>query len=155
MNQDFFQYPQGFDATSATPPNDAALPTILDELSEEDWDHLVDFAAQRSYSPGGRVIALGETTPALYLIVSGRVQLRRADDTGSERGEGECFGILSFLDDAPSMIEATALEALDVLRLDPEGLTRLAAWHPRIATRLLLDLGAHLAARLRRLQPGD
>jgi CRP-like cAMP-binding protein len=74
-----------------------------------------------------------------------------------QRGEGEVFGLLSFLDGTPSevTVRAGADTPVELLRVTPENLQQLAAWQPRIAVLLLRDLGAHVASRLRRLQPGD
>jgi len=75
----------------------------------------------------------------------------------SLRGEGEMVGLLSFLDGAASDVTVSVAGpgAAELLLLTPDALQRLAAWQPRIAIALLRDLGANVAARLRRLQPGD
>jgi len=107
------------------------------------------------------VLETGDTQRALYFIASGQVELRSASTPKKAaptlRGEGEVFGMLSFLDAAPSEINATVAAAApaELLMLTPETLQQLAAWQPRIAMALLRDLGAHLAARLRHLQAGD
>jgi len=107
------------------------------------------------------VLETGDTQRALYFIASGQVELRSAGAPKKAaptlRGEGEVFGMLSFLDAAPSDIGATVAAAApaELLMLTPETLQQLAAWQPRIAMALLRDLGAHVAARLRHLQAGD
>ena len=98
---------------------------------------------------------------ALCFIASGQVEISTAGAPRKTppllRGEGEVFGMLSFLDGAPSGITASVSRTgpAELLLLTPESLQQLAAWQPRIAMALLRDLGAHVAARLRRLQPGD
>jgi hypothetical protein len=42
-----------------------------------------------------------------------------------------------------------------VLRITPDALQQLSAWQPRIALALMRDMGAQVAARLRRVQPVD
>ena len=65
--------------------------------------------------------------------------------------------MLSFLDAAPSAVSATVAVGgpAELLMLTPDRLQQLAASQPRIAMALLRDLGAHVGARLRRLQPGN
>lgn len=154
---DFFSY--GAAPPPAPGPEGAA--GILADLSGEDWEKFIGYAARRRYPAGAPVVAAGATERALCFVASGQVELATAGAPRKApralRGEGEVFGILSFLDGRPSEISATVSAAgpAELLLLTPEALQQLAAWQPRIAMTLMRDLGAHVAARLRRLQPGD
>lgn len=151
---DFFSYGQ--------PPAERSAPrAILAELSGDDWEKFIGYAARRRYPAGAVVLEVGNTGRALCFIASGQVEVRTAGAAKKApallRGEGEVFGVLSFLDAAPSDISATVAASgpAELLMLTPDTLQQLAAWQPRIAMALLRDLGAHVAARLRQLQPGD
>lgn len=151
---DFFSYGQ--------PQAERSAPrAILAELSGDDWEKFIGYAARRRYPAGATVLETGDTSRALCFIASGQVEVRTAGAPKKAkpvlRGEGEVFGMLSFLDAAPSGISATvaATGPAELLMLTPDTLQQLAAWQPRIAMALLRDLGAHVAARLRHLQPGD
>lgn len=152
----FFSY-----AGAAEPEGAPAQRAILGELSSEDWEKFIGYAARRRYPAGAVVVAAGSTARLLCFIASGQVEVRNSDAPRRAapvlRGEGEVFGMLSFLDGAPSGISASVAASgpAELLMLSPEALLQLAAWQPRIAVALLRDLGAHAAARLRRLQPGD
>jgi CRP-like cAMP-binding protein len=155
---DFFSYTG---APPAEPSRGATARAILGELTGDEWEKFIGYAARRRYPAGAVVITAGESARALCFIASGQVEVRAvgADKKAPRllRGEGEVFGILSFLDAAPSGITATVASGgpAELLLLSPEALQQLAAWQPRIAVTLLRDLGAHVAARLRQLQPGD
>ncbi len=152
----FFSY-AGAGEPEAAPPQRA----ILGELSSEDWEKFIGYAARRRYPAGAVVVEAGSSARQLCLIASGQVELRSAGAPRNaprvQRGEGEIFGILSFLDGAPNGVTASVASTgpAELLMLSPEALLQLAAWQPRIAVALLRDLGPHVAARLRRLQPGD
>jgi CRP-like cAMP-binding protein len=153
---DFFSYT----GASTAPAAAGAAPVsraILADLSSADWEQFIAYAARRRYPAGAVIVQIGDTAPALHFIASGQVDLTPAQGPSTRRGEGEAFGLLSFLDGAPSGVTATAGRSgpTELLRLTPETLQQLAAWQPRIALALLRDLGAHVAARLRRLQAGD
>ena len=155
---DFFSYSG---AAPADPQRPAPQRAILAELSSDEWEKFIGFAARRRYPAGAVILSAGDTTRALCFIASGEVEVRNGN-AGKKaarmlRGEGEVFGMLSFLDAAPSGVSVTVTPAgpAEVLMLLPDTLTQLAAWQPRIALALLRDLGAHVAARLRLLQPGD
>jgi CRP-like cAMP-binding protein len=151
---DFFSYggPPQPDAAGTEAPR-----AILGELDGDEWEKFIGYTARRRYPAGAVIVAEGDRERALGFIASGRVELRSEAGTLSRRGEGEVFGLLSFLDAAPSgvTVSVAAAAPAEVLLLSPEALQQLAAWQPRIAMALLRDLGAHVAARLRRLQAGD
>lgn len=151
---DFFSY--GPPAAEGSAPR-----AILAELSGSDWEQFIGYTARRRYPAGAVVLAPGDTSRALCFVASGQIELRSTEAPRRAapvlRGEGQVFGILSFLDGAPSGVQATVSAAgpAELLLLTPDALQPLAAWQPRIALSLLRDLGAHVAARLRPLQPGD
>lgn len=151
---DFFSYKP---AAAAAPASAADAQGILSDLSSEDWQLFIGFAARRRYPAGAVLVKAGETDRALCFIASGQIELRGPAGGVSARGEGEVFGLLSFLDGAPSAVTASvgAAAPAELLRLTPEALQQLSAWQPRIALALMRDLGALVATRLRRLQPGD
>jgi CRP-like cAMP-binding protein len=151
---DFFSY----SGSGAPEPAQAAVPrAILGDLNGEDWEKFIAHTARRRHPAGAVIVRAGDRDAALCFVASGRVELSTAAGARSQRGEGEVFGLLSFLDGAPSdvTVRASTDAPVELLRITPENLQQLAAWQPRIAVLLLRDLGAHAAARLRLLQPGD
>jgi CRP-like cAMP-binding protein len=156
---DFFSYQAPAEPARGRAPPPAATPPqwVLQELSPEDWEHVLRFAARQRHAAGARIVAVGANPPALYLVASGQVRLQAPGQPPQLRGEGEAFGLLSFLDGAPSAVEAVVAgpAPAELLRLTPESLQQLAAWQPRLAMALLRDVAALVAARLRALQPAD
>jgi signal-transduction protein with cAMP-binding, CBS, and nucleotidyltransferase domain len=157
---DFFSYAPGAARDAGPsgvtpPPAGEAERGILTELSDEEWEKFIGFAARRRYPAGASVVARGEAAVPLGFVASGAVSVRPERGPATRRGEGEAFGILGFLDGRPSEVAIVADGATEVLLLGREALVQLAAWQPRIAVALLRDLGALVATRLRRLQPAD
>lgn len=150
---DFFSY----GARTAPAATEAPLPSVGAALDDQDWEHVIRFAARRRYPPGAVLVQAGETDRALHFIASGVVELRGPGPVRTQRGEGEVFGVLSFLDGEPSAVTAVVAGAgpAELLRITPEALQQLSAWQPRIALALMRDMGAQVAARLRRVQPTD
>jgi CRP/FNR family cyclic AMP-dependent transcriptional regulator len=155
MANDFFSYGAPAPVPAAAPAPAAAPVRLLADLGDEDWEKFIGFAAQRRYPAGAAIVRAGERGPALFLVASGNVRVMLPGAAPAIRGEGEVVGLLSFLDGAPHAADVLAVGEVELLMLTPDALTQLAAWQPRIAVALLRDLGAHAAARLRRLQPGD
>ena len=130
---------------------------ILAALSAQDWEHVIRFAARRRFPAGAVLFKAMQIDRALHFIASGQVEITGPGAARAVRGEGEVLGLMSFLDGAPSAVTATVTAAgpAELLRITPEALQQLVAWQPRVAMELMRDLGAHVAARLRRLQPAD
>lgn len=159
MSNDFFQY--GPPAAPAPTPREAAEPAegaraILGDLSDEDWEKFIGFAARRRYPDRAVIFDRGEAHGSLGFVASGSVEvLPDGAKAGALRGEGAIFGLLGFLDGAPSPMRICARGSTEVLLLTREALLQLAAWQPRIAVALLRDAGATVASRLRTLQAAD
>lgn len=152
---DFFSY-QAQPVAAAPSDTDPELP-ILANLSGEDWEQVIRFAARRRFAAGATLFRAAESDRALHFIASGQVEISGPGPRRVVRGEGEVLGVMGFLDGAPSAVTATVTAAgpAELLRITPEALQQLSAWQPRIAMELMRDLAAHVAARLRRLQPAD
>ena len=133
------------------------LRPLLREFSDEELDSLQHFVAEFRFAGGARIIASGEHSDALLIIVSGSVQISASKAGKAEREvdrlvEGEVFGISSFLDGEASAITATARESTEVLALRRASFAQLAAWKPALAIALLEDLAAYASRRLRQFQ---
>ena len=148
MAVDFFQYdePGG--------PVQPAGRAILGGLTDEDWDKFIGFAARRRYAADAPLIKAMDTDRAIYFVVSGAVRILSHQPGGVETeltvmGEGDVFGIQSFLDAAPRAASAVAVGDVEVLMVSSDMFAQLAAWQPRIAVALLTDIGANISLKLR------
>ena len=138
--------------------DDGNTAAIGSSLTGDEWDHVLRFAARRRFAPGAVLLKAGDSDRALSFVASGQVELRGPERKRVVlRGEGETFGVLSFLDGAPSAVTVSVagVAPAEVVRLTPEALQQLAAWQPLLAIRLWQEMGAQVASRLRRLQPAD
>ena len=148
---DLFNYEQ---PEGALPQGDEGV--ILRGLSAAEWEKFVSFAEARRFAPGECIVKAGEIGRAIYIIRAGHVRGELA--SGKKRaatapmGPGTVFGELAFFDGKPRSATLWADDAVDLLCLPFAAFERLAAWHPRIARELLLDLGRVLAQRLRRAE---
>jgi CRP-like cAMP-binding protein len=129
---------------------------ILRGLSPKEWDTFVGFAEALRFAAGERIVQAGEVGRAIFIIRSGHVRgelsAGRKRAATAPMGPGAVFGELAFFDQQPRSATLWADDALDLLCLPFSAFERLAAWHPRIARELLLDLGRVLSLRLRRAE---
>jgi CRP/FNR family transcriptional regulator, cyclic AMP receptor protein len=75
-------------------------------LSEKDLEDISKLAVTRNYPKNTMVLCEGDNSDSLYVILSGKVKVFLSDEDGKEvilnvQGEGEYFGELALLDNAP------------------------------------------------------
>jgi hypothetical protein len=136
--------PAGAKPATASQPVAAALA----EFGPEEWAALKEFAAERRYRPGARILPSEDPTPALHILMEGGVQLGGGDTV---LGPGAMFNVSAFFDAASPGMTAATRGGAAVLLLTASGLNQMAAWRPRAGILLLSALGGLLARQLRDL----
>jgi CRP/FNR family cyclic AMP-dependent transcriptional regulator len=139
----FFTYPNA----AAEPA--ASAPGFLEDCGEREWNTLLSHMQTRNLRAGEIVFAEGDLDRALYLLTVGRVELSGAHSPPATVEAPAPLGELAFIDADRQPATARALTSGEVLRLSFDAFESLAAREPHLATRILLDLGRVLAARLR------
>jgi CRP/FNR family transcriptional regulator, cyclic AMP receptor protein len=148
----FFDYPMA-GPDSPPPPQ-----VLLADASEAEWATLLDFTQARRFGAGQEVLHAGGGGRSLYLLLEGTVEVVGPQTRfgrkrpGARLDAGSVVGEVSFFDGAPRSAGVRALTPAVLAELTPEGFDNLAAGHPDLARRLLLDLGRILAGRLRRAE---
>jgi CRP-like cAMP-binding protein len=141
--QSFFIYP----TTSSEPAGPAA--GFLDEASDAEWNILLSYVQTRHARAGETIFAEGDVDRTLYLLAVGRLE-EISTRTGVAAVEAPAqLNELAFLDGGRCASTARAVTDAELLRLSYDAFESLAVREPRVARRILLDLGAILARRLR------
>lgn len=143
----FFAYP----AEGAQGANDPLV--FLGDALEEDWRRLLEHTELLRLAPGERLARTGDLDRTLYIVKSGRIEVTLAD-TGVSIGTidvGSVVGEVGFVDGGPRSATLEAVGEVEVFALSFESFETLAARHPALGRRILLDLARILATRLRRV----
>ncbi len=132
--------------------------TVLEGLSEEEWQKVIRYAQSIDFKPGMMLLKAGESDDSLNIVVSGQVEVINPNSFGFLKriatiGEGSVFGELAFFDGQPRSASIRAISEGQLLRLSRKGFDRIAAWNPSLAQQLLFDLGRILAYRFRNESP--
>jgi len=146
--RDFFDYP------GAAPAADANDLVLLPRLPPEGWQKLLARTGVQRFHAGETLVRAGDTQPALFIVVSGSLEVLAEPDRGKERRisvieAGSVFGEQAFFDGLPRSASVRALSDGEVRSLTREAFAVLAAREPELARALLLDLGRILSLRLR------
>ena len=99
---------------AATPPLSpraaqlAAIP-MLTGLAPEQLEKLARTGAERTFHPGETIVRQGERGLSLYLVLSGRADLRRSGVVVATLSPGQSFGGSALVGDEPRTTEVFAL----------------------------------------------
>ena len=105
-------------------------------------------ARERSFGPGELLFREGEPAEALFVLLRGRIALRRGAVPIGEVTTGVPFGAWSLFDEQPRPADAVALEPTDALIVDREEFYEAIAENPEIARSLFGDFVRRLRSLL-------
>ena len=88
---------------------------LLSLLSEDDLALLARVVSRKSYVRGSLILATGDPTDSLYILISGRIKVFMSDLDGKEvilsiLGPNEFFGEMGLIDNNPRSANVVALE---------------------------------------------
>jgi len=123
---------------------------VFAEVPTENLAVLAAIADEISLLEGDTLYRQHDPADALYLVLDGRVALRRGERTISEAGPGEAFGTWALFDEEPRLVNAEVVADATLLRIDRDDFVDLMADHVQIAqgvimagARRLRGLAAH------------
>jgi|GEM_PF-1685702 len=121
--------------------------SLFKEIEMSYLSLLANYVKKRTYYPEEVLCEQGGQEGKLFLLVSGRVSVKKDDKLVAECSAGDCIGELSFIDREPHSATVTALTTVEVLTLDHYDFQHLLIIEPQVSEALLKVL----AARLRKM----
>ncbi len=104
-----------------------------DSLPPDALEALAGVVAEAQFGPGDVIYASGETQKALYLILSGRVDITDGEGSlVSILGPKNSFGERGLMKDGLAVVTATATEPTRTLAIPAETFHELISAHPRV-----------------------
>jgi len=99
-----------------------------------------------SYKSGDPVVGEGASGVGFYLILDGKVEVRKGDRVLATLGKGEFFGEMSLIDDQPRSADVIAVTSTRCWALSSWSFNALVKTNPEIALVMLKDLVKRLRA---------
>lgn len=127
----------------------ASVP-LLAGLEPRTRRRLAQIGKRRTYQPGEQIVREGTTGTALYIVLSGRVQVERADEAGQPLGElkaGDFFGELALIEEHPRTASVVAADETECLLFPAWEFSALLDEHPEIAVPIMRALIARIHRR--------
>jgi CRP-like cAMP-binding protein len=128
---------------------------LFRELTAGEMDTLISIAQEKKATKDSVIFKEGDIGNAFYLIVSGSVRISTVVPGVGEEAlavlkEGEYFGEMALIDDAPRSASAIANEDVILLLIEKKQFRRLLAQETGMAYKLLWVFTKTLSARLRK-----
>jgi CRP/FNR family transcriptional regulator, cyclic AMP receptor protein len=126
---------------------------LFQSLNEAQLDVLATGSLRRNFPRGRTIVAEGEPSQSLYILLSGRAKVQRSDSEGKEVilaviGPGEFFGEMSLIDDAPRSASVITLESSDFMAINKDGFKAMLMQNTDIGMQVMRGL-------VRRLREAD
>ena len=118
---------------------------LFSTLPEHQLGVLTGLVSRKSFPRGASIIAAGDITESLYVVISGRMKVMMSDDEGREvilaiLGPNEFFGEMGLIDDHPRSASVVALEACEVLSLSKRDFKKCLAENFEMAMTVMRGL---------------
>ncbi len=121
---------------------------LFSGLDKSDIARIAKAVVPRKYAAGEAVVKEGEQAVAFYVIVKGKVAIRKGDTQINTLGPGEPVGEMSLLDGYPRATSVVALEDTECLAMTRWDFTAELRTNPSIAVAML----PVLSKRIRQLE---
>jgi CRP/FNR family transcriptional regulator, cyclic AMP receptor protein len=106
----------------------------------EELAYIGSIAREVERPKGTIIFKEGERADAMYLILKGRVRLHKDGQEILVAGEREAFGTWALFDTEPRIMTATAIEEVQLLKIDQEEFYDLLADHIEITQSIFRAL---------------
>ena len=110
---------------------------LFEGVSDADLRRIAGGAKERRFDAGAPIVSAGEPGHGFYLIVDGRVDVKRGDRTIRTLGPGDYFGELALIRETPRTATVVAKDTTTCLVLTRWDFKGIVVSNPSIAIRLL------------------
>jgi len=98
---------------------------MFPRLSEAEVARLRQYGDARRFGAGDAIYATGRASPGLFVVLEGHVAIAQRDGHGHnvpivEHGPGNFGGELAQIDGRPALVDATAIDAVEVVMIPPD-----------------------------------
>ncbi len=124
---------------------------MFSDLASSETEILTKHCTTRNYPANSILINEGDDTSSLYVIVEGEVKVFVNDEHGKEAilnimGEGEYFGELALVDDAPRSASVMTIKPTKVMIITKADFKRCLSDYPDMAYSLIRALSKQVRA---------
>jgi CRP/FNR family transcriptional regulator, cyclic AMP receptor protein len=130
---------------------------LLSSLTENQIETLAAASTRRAFPKGRMIVAEGEPSQSLYVLLSGRAKVQRSDSEGKEvilavLTSGEFFGEMSLIDDAPRSASVITIESCDFIAIQKDTFKQMLQHSPEMSQLVMKALVKRLREADRKIE---
>jgi CRP/FNR family cyclic AMP-dependent transcriptional regulator len=122
---------------------------LFSDIPGEDLARIALITEEAQHPAGADIIREGDLGESLYVVVEGRVEVRRGDKRLAELSEREVFGEMAVLDPGPRSATVKAVTDVTLLTIRREDFADIMAERHEIARGIIQVLTRRLRAATR------
>lgn len=130
---------------------------LFSSLSDDELKLLDQTRVAKSYADGVTIINDGDTSNALYIIISGEVKVCITNEQGREvmiaqLSDGEYFGEMSLIDEKPRSASIITRSSCEITLIQKDDFQRLLAGNPELSLAVMRGLSERLRKADRKIE---
>jgi len=109
-------------------------------LSKRQLRMVAESGREYKYKPGHRLVEKGTTGDRCFLVLDGKVEIRKGDRVLTALSKGQFFGELSLIDEQPWAADVVAVQTTHCLTLSKGVFSTLTRRHPELLRLILKEV---------------
>src|SRR5438876_192547 len=132
-------------AAPARPLIETRYGQMFPTLEPAEVERLRRFGERRAYRAGERLVATGEISPGMFVVLTGEVAITQHNALGHDEaivthGPGSFIGELTQLSGRPSLVDANAMKPVEALVIPPRKLRDVLVAEAELGERIMRAL---------------
>jgi len=119
---------------------------LFSSVNKKQLDSLVRAGRERTFKEGEKIVAEGDTGVGFYLILDGKVEVRKGSKPIATLTRGQYFGEMSLIDREGRSADVVAVAPTKCFLITVWVFTTLVEKNPQIALSMLKELAKRLRA---------
>lgn len=119
---------------------------LFSSLNSKSLSSICGAATKRVFDADQKIVSVGEIATAFYLILEGRVEVRRGNKVISKLGKGQFFGEMALFDKEPRSADVVSVEKTTCLLLTSWALEGVLSKNWNVTRNVLKELASRLRA---------
>ena len=118
--------------------------TFFSGLDQKQMKTVIESGKELSYKAGDRIVEEGTMGVGFYLLIDGKVEVRKGSKVLNSLSKGQFFGEMSLVDDQPRSADVVAVQPTKCFTISTWVFSALIKQHPELALPMLKELAKRL-----------
>jgi len=131
-------------AGNSNVPSALASVSFLSGMNQRQLKMIAQSGKEFSYKSGDTIVEEGTMGVGFYLVLDGKVEVRKGSKTLATLSKGQFFGEMSLIDEQPRSADVVAVQPTNCFTISTWVFAALIKQHPELALPMLKELAKRL-----------